>query len=560
MSSNHAELAGLQLHVPFHYSQSADPGAVGAGLFWLNTTSAPYALSVRNVGNTAWVAIGSVGGGGAWGGITGTLSAQTDLQGALDAKQASLGFTPRNAATAITNSDLAGSIAYGKLSLTGAILNADLAGSIAYSKLSLTGAILNADLAGSIAYSKLSLTGAILNADLAGSIAYSKLSLTGAILNADLAGSIAYSKLSLTGAILNADLAGSIAASKLVGTDIATIGTVTSGGLGTGAVVRGVTMTLGSDATGDIYYRNSGGVLTRLGIGSSTQVLTVTGGLPVWAAAGGGGASLALDNLASVAINTSLLPVAAGTINLGSATLPFTASFTGTTTQYESVVQTAGVVTHAALGSATNINIVLTPKGSGVTQATGAFQATANGVIGFNFSVDATTGMGRNGSVGGLDLYAGGTPRLSLRGDIFQLPSTEVIGWTASNTAQNATSGLAQNSAGKVEFNNGTAGTYRDFIARQAYFDQTVTAGGTTGNQTINKAAGTVNIAASGTTVTVTNSLVAANSTVFCTIRTNDTTAVIKNVVPAAGSFVITLNAAATAEVSIGFLVVNGPN
>lgn len=98
---------------------------------------------------------------------------------------------------------------------TGKVTNSMLAGSIAYSKLSLTGAILNADLAGSIAYSKLSLTGAILNADLAGSISYSKLSLTGAILNADLAGSIAYSKLSLTGAILNADLAGSIADSKL---------------------------------------------------------------------------------------------------------------------------------------------------------------------------------------------------------------------------------------------------------------------------------------------------------------------------------------------------------
>ncbi len=132
---------------------------------------------------------------------------------------------------AVLNADLAGSIAYSKLALTGSLVNADINASaaISYSKLALTGAILNADLAGSIAYSKLSLTGAILNADLAGSIAYSKLSLTGAILNADLAGSIAYSKLSLTGAILNADLAGSIAASKLVGSDIATVGTITSG-------------------------------------------------------------------------------------------------------------------------------------------------------------------------------------------------------------------------------------------------------------------------------------------------------------------------------------------
>ena len=44
-----------------------------------------------------------------------------------------------------------------------------------------------------------------------------------------------------------------------------------------------------SDATGDIYYRSAGGAFTRLGIGSSTQVLTVSGGIPSWAASGGGG-------------------------------------------------------------------------------------------------------------------------------------------------------------------------------------------------------------------------------------------------------------------------------
>jgi len=85
----------------------------------------------------------------------------------------------------------------------------------------------------------------------------------------------------------------------------------------------------------------------------------------------------------------------------------------------------------------------------------------------------------------------------------------------------------------------------------------TNTPAGTTGNQTINRPSGTVNIAAAGTTITVTNSLVTTSSIVFATIRTNDATAVIKNVVPAAGSFTINLNAAATAETSIGFFVIN---
>ena len=91
----------------------------------------------------------------------------------------------------------------------------------------------------------------------------------------------------------------------------------------------------------------------------------------------------------------------------------------------------------------------------------------------------------------------------------------------------------------------------------KATFDATITPALTTGNQTINKPSGTVNIAAGWTTVTVTNSTCTTSSLVYVTVRTNDTTATIKNVVPWSGSFVITLTAAATAEVSIWFLVVN---
>lgn len=85
----------------------------------------------------------------------------------------------------------------------------------------------------------------------------------------------------------------------------------------------------------------------------------------------------------------------------------------------------------------------------------------------------------------------------------------------------------------------------------------TNTTAGTTGDQTINKPSGKVNIATAGTTVTVTNSLCTAASIVIATLLTNDTTATIKNVVPGAGSFVINLGAAATAEVSVGFLIIN---
>ena len=50
--------------------------------------------------NEAWEVVPSGGGGATWGGITGTLSDQTDLQGALDAKE-----NTSNKATNLTSPD-----------------------------------------------------------------------------------------------------------------------------------------------------------------------------------------------------------------------------------------------------------------------------------------------------------------------------------------------------------------------------------------------------------------------------------------------------------------------
>lgn len=93
------------------------------------------------------------------------------------------------------------------------------------------------------------------------------------------------------------------------------------------------------------------------------------------------------------------------------------------------------------------------------------------------------------------------------------------------------------------------------------YLNNTITPGGTTGNQTIDKASGTVNFAAGASSLTVTNSWVNTSSIVLAVVRTNDATAYIKNVVCNNGNFVITLGAAATAETSVGFVVFNsGPD
>jgi hypothetical protein len=101
---------------------------------------------------------------------------------------------------------------------------------------------------------------------------------------------------------------------------------------------------------------------------------------------------------------------------------------------------------------------------------------------------------------------------------------------------------------------NGTAANY---FAGDMQLDKTVTAAGTTGAQTINKNAGTVNFAAAATSLVVTNNRVTSNSIIIATVATNDTTMKSVIAVAGAGSFTLTANAAATAETRVNWLVIN---
>lgn len=64
-------------------------------------------------------------------------------------------------------------------------------------------------------------------------------------------------------------------------------------------ILGGVTMTLGSDASYDMYYRNASGVLTRLGNGTTGQFIGAnTGAAPTWQTpAGGGGITIATTTI-----------------------------------------------------------------------------------------------------------------------------------------------------------------------------------------------------------------------------------------------------------------------
>lgn len=86
---------------------------------------------------------------------------------------------------------------------------------------------------------------------------------------------------------------------------------------------------------------------------------------------------------------------------------------------------------------------------------------------------------------------------------------------------------------------------------------KTITAAGTTGAQTINKTTGSVNFAASAQSLTVTDSFCTTSSVIMATVATDDTTAKSCIAVPGSGSFVLKLNAAATAETRVQFLITN---
>ena len=66
---------------------------------------------------------------------------------------------------------------------------------------------------------------------------------------------------------------------------LVTVGTITSG-TWSGVIDGSATMTLGSDATGDVYYRDASGFLERLGASTDGYVLTTGGAgtVPAWEA------------------------------------------------------------------------------------------------------------------------------------------------------------------------------------------------------------------------------------------------------------------------------------
>lgn len=134
-------------------------------------------------------------------------------------------------------------------------------------------------------------------------------------------------------------------------------------------VLGGVTMTLGSDASYDMYYRNSSGIITRLPNGTTGQTITATtSAAPTWAAAVGITNTAVTDELmksnGTNAVSSNLFVNATadltmGTVSLANAERTFTAS-----------------------GSAANIGFRFYPKGSnGLVLNSGNITTSSGGIF-----------------------------------------------------------------------------------------------------------------------------------------------------------------------------------
>lgn len=164
-----------------------------------------------------------------------------------------------------------------------------------------------------------------------------------------------------------------------------------SNGSGTLPVANGGT-NIATYAVGDILYASATGVLSKLPIGTAAQILTVAAGLPSWATQAAA-ANTALSNLASTAINTSLI---------------FGSGVAGIL----KTIDTAGA--SPSLSLSTGISSLSGQDSGAMSLITGAGTVTNNGSGSWTGGTGSAVGNRRSGSVN----LTSGTTVGALSGDI----------------------------------------------------------------------------------------------------------------------------------------------
>jgi hypothetical protein len=239
-----------------------------------------------------------------------------------------------------------------------------------------------------------------------------------------------------------------------------------------------------------------------------------------------------------------------GTINLGT-----------DAANYIAVTGSATNPTFTATGSSANINLVFTCKGDATNQFVAAntvgdaASLRNTSVTGYSTFAFFDSSNVNKGAIG----YGNSSASVAPGGMVYFGASAVYHTWYAGASQRMTLSASGGLSIGTTTDAGATnllvAGTIT--TSSSLNLPKTITAGGTTGAQTINKPSGSVNFAAAATSLVVTNSLCTTSSVINVTIATNDTTATGIRVVAAAGSFTIYMLTAPTSECRVNFLLTN---
>jgi hypothetical protein len=225
-------------------------------------------------------------------------------------------------------------------------------------------------------------------------------------------------------------LTGTVLASNVVSSSLTSVGTITSGvwnGTAIGETYGGTGQT--TYATGDILYASATNTLSKLTAGTNGYVLTLSGGVPTWAASGGGGSGTVNSGTAGqltyyASTGTAVSGNANATISNGALTLGVSTSVAGSiglsgATSGKVTLQTAaaaGTWSMTLPTTAGTNGYVLSTDGTGVT----SWIATSGG--GGTVTSVAQSFTGGLISVSGSPITGSGTLALTVAGTSGGIP------------------------------------------------------------------------------------------------------------------------------------------